>query len=173
MEFTEIWDKIWLTVVSLAGSGALSAIIASIFAFINNARIQKMITTAQKLSETEANKGIDKIKTITYKHDIQPIVESELKKINEYSVEVLKKELLVVKLQYDQLIHIVKALSHYFDNAYGINEDAREELNQYLDEAEKAITPTQSAETQVIIEERTEETVVEPVKTSKKTTVSR
>ena len=160
MEFTEIWDKICWAVISFAGSGALSAVIASLFAFVNNARQKKMIQTLQNLSQLETEKGIDKIKSITYKHDIQPLVESELKKVNEYSVEVLKKELELVRTQYAQLISIMECYSHLFDNSF-VNQEIKDELQEKIEEAKNGVQTTEPVESEVVIVNEPEQ-VAEP-----------
>lgn len=157
MEFAEIWDKISGIVISCVSSISVSTVIACVLSFINTARHNKMVKQLQQLSQLQTDKGLEKIKTITYKHDIQPLVESELKKVNEYSVEVLKKESLEVKQGYASIIKILEKLSHYFDNAYGVNEEAKAELQNEIDNAKNGYTPTEPAETKVIIEEHTEE----------------
>lgn len=175
MEITELWSKIVIYVTSALGSISIGAIISWVIAIANSARIKKTIAQfrANEIANAAVDNGLEKIKTITYKHDIQPLVESELKKVNEYSVEVLKKELAMVRLQYAQLIGIIEALSHYFDNAYGVNEDAKEDLQAQIDNAKNSVIETESAESQVIVAEHNEIAEEEPVAGTKTTKVIR
>lgn len=134
----EILNEIWVWIVSALGGVSLAGVIsAAIYGCLKGA-FSKTISkiNVEKIAKDATEKGIDKVKAVSFSHSIQPLVESELKKINELSVEVVKKELNEVKAEYKTLINIVKKLSAYFDNSIGVSDTAKQELKQAIAEAE-------------------------------------
>ena len=95
--------------------------------------------------------GINQIKNITFKNDIQPLVESELKKVYEYSIAVLETSLKAVKGQYGHVIDVLEALAKYFDNSIGVSEDAKAELKEAIEEAKNSLEETEPVESEVVI----------------------
>ena len=144
----EILNEIWVWIVSALGGVSLAGVIsAAIYGCLKGA-FSKTISkiNVEKIAKDATEKGIDKVKAVSFSHSIQPLVESELKKINELSVEVVKKELNEVKAEYKTLINIIKKLSAYFDNSIGVSDTAKQELKQAIAEAEnEPIEPTNYA----------------------------
>ena len=144
----EILNEIWVWIVSALGGVSLAGVIsAAIYGCLKGA-FSKTISkiNVEKIAKDATDKGIDKVKAVSFSHSIQPLVESELKKINELSVEVVKKELNEVKAEYKTLINIVKKLSAYFDNSIGVSDTAKQELKQAIAEAEnEPVEPTNYA----------------------------
>ena len=144
----EILNEIWVWIVSALGGVSLAGVIsAAIYGCLKGA-FSKTISkiNVEKIAKDATEKGIDKVKAVSFSHSIQPLVESELKKINELSVEVVKKELNEVKAEYKTLINIIKKLSAYFDSSIGVSDTAKQELKQAIAEAEnEPIEPTNYA----------------------------
>lgn len=171
----EILNEIWVWIVSALGGVSLAGVIsAAIYGCLKGA-FSKTISkiNVEKIAKDATDKGIDKVKAVSFSHSIQPLVESELKKINEMSVEVVKKELNEVKAEYKTLINIVKKLSAYFDNSIGVSDTAKQELKQAIAEAEnEPIEPTNYAVVGKVEEEdeAKDKTEREPLQDVKKAT---
>lgn len=171
----EILNEIWVWIVSALGGVSLAGVIsAAIYGCLKGA-FSKTISkiNVEKIAKDATEKGIDKVKAVSFSHSIQPLVESELKKINELSVEVVKKELNEVKAEYKTLINIVKKLSAYFDNSIGVSDTAKQELKQAIAEAEnEPIEPTNYAVVGKVEEEDEpkDKTAREPLQDVKKAT---
>lgn len=171
----EILNEIWVWIVSALGGVSLAGVIsAAIYGCLKGA-FSKTISKidVEKIAKDATDKGIDKVKAVSFSHSIQPLVESELKKINEMSVEVVKKELNEVKAEYKTLINIVKKLSAYFDNSIGVSDTAKQELKQAIAEAEnEPIEPTNYAVVGKVEEEdeAKDKTEREPLQDVKKAT---
>ena len=88
----EILNQVWVWLVSSIGGISVAGIITAIIYGSLKGAFNKAISkiNVEKISEQATEKGIERVKKITFTHSIQPIVESELKKVNEYSVEILK-----------------------------------------------------------------------------------
>ena len=171
----EILNEIWVWIVSALGGVSLAGVIsAAIYGCLKGA-FSKTISKidVEKIAKNATDKGIDKVKAVSFSHSIQPLVESELKKINEMSVEVVKKELNEVKAEYKTLINIIKKLSAYFDNSIGVSDTAKQELKQAIAEAEnEPIEPTNYAVVSKAEEEDEpkDKTAREPLQDVKKAT---
>lgn len=171
----EILNEIWVWIVSALGGVSLAGVIsAAIYGCLKGA-FSKTISkiNVEKIAKDATDKGIDKVKAVSFSHSIQPLVESELKKINEMSVEVVKKELNEVKAEYRTLINIVKKLSAYFDNSIGVSDTAKQELKQAIAEAEnEPVEPTNYAVVGKVEEEdeAKDKTEREPLQDVKKAT---
>ena len=171
----EILNEIWVWIVSALGGVSLAGVIsAAIYGCLKGA-FSKTISkiNVEKIAKDATDKGIDKVKAVSFSHSIQPLVESELKKINEMSVEVVKKELNEVKAEYRTLINIIKKLSAYFDNSIGVSDTAKQELKQAIAEAEnEPIEPTNYAAVGKVEEEveAKDKTEREPLQDVKKAT---
>ena len=171
----EILNEIWVWIVSALGGVSLAGVIsAAIYGCLKGA-FSKTISkiNVEKIAKDATEKGIDKVKAVSFSHSIQPLVESELKKINELSVEVVKKELNEVKAEYKTLINIIKKLSAYFDNSIGVSDTAKQELKQAIAEAEnEPIEPTNYAVVGKVEEENEtkDKTAREPLQDVKKAT---
>ena len=151
----ELFSQIWIWIASALGgvsiAGIISAIIYGCLKGAFNRTIAKI--NIQKISEETADKSILKIKDVSFKHSIQPIVEGELKKINEYATEVVKEQLAKMEEKYNKLLNVIEKLSAYFDNSIGVSENAKQELKQAITDAKNEPVEPESVETEEIIVE--------------------
>lgn len=149
MDFMTILSNIWNAVAPyLAGvsvSGLISAIIYGYLRGAFNKTISKL--DVGKIAEEATEKSVDKIKQVAFKQSIQPLVESELKKIDENAAKEFKAELAEVKASYEKLRVCLEKLSAYFDNSIGVSETAKTELHQALEDAK---LPEETAESVVV-----------------------
>lgn len=160
-----IWQAIVPYFAGVSIAGIISAIIYGCLRGAFNRTISKI--NVKEIADEATEKGVEKVKKITFNHSIQPIVESELKKIDEHAAELLKAEFQAVNDNYERLILVLEKLAAYFDNSIGVSEQAKAELKAAI---EAAKTEPVTAES-VIIDEQPEEKVtpsVEPVKEEKK-----
>lgn len=140
-----IWQAIYPYVAGVSVTGILSAVI---YGCLNGA-FSKTISKVniEKICEDATSKGIDKVKEVSFKQSIQPLCESELKKITEQANEYMKSYLDEMNKKYDQLIEIIEKLSAYFDNSIGVSDTAKEDLKDSINKAK--IAPT-TVETEVV-----------------------
>lgn len=164
----EILNTIWVWIVSILGGVSLTTILVFVIKFGVGAQIRKFLAkiNVEKIAEQATEKGVAKVKKISFNHNIQPLVESELVKINEKSTEVLKKELADVQKKYDNLIVIMEKLSAYFDNSIGVAEEKKADLKQAIADAKNDTVTAES----VVVDEFVDEdvkSVAEPEKPTK------
>ena len=167
----EILNQVWVWLVSAIGGISVAGIITAIIYGSLKGAFNKAISkiNVEKISEQATEKGIERVKKITFTHSIQPIVESELKKVNEYSVEILKTYMEETAKKYENVLNVLDKLSAYFDNSIGVSENAKNELKQAIAEAKNEPITVES----VVVDENIKETIietVEPTKTAKKPT---
>lgn len=148
----QIWQAVAPYLAGISVSGIISAVIYGCLkgAFnktISKLNVEKIVNDA---TEKSVEKGIDKVKKISYEQSIQPLVESELKKIDEYAAKEFKKELEEVKDSYEKLLNVLEKLSAYFDNSIGVSEESKAELHKAIDEAKLDPTTAKSVEVEVV-----------------------
>ena len=152
----EVLDIIWQYIAPIFGglsiAGILSAIIYGCLKGAFNRTISKINT--EKIAKDAVDKGVEKVKEVSFKHNIQPIVQSELKKVTEEANEHLKQELESVKEQYAKLLNVLGKFAAYFDNSIGVPDEAKADLKQALLDAE--IEPTTDeivVDSEIVVEE--------------------
>ena len=172
----EILNQIWVWILSAVGGLTLTGIITAIIYGSLRGAFNKTISkiNVQKIADQATEKGVERVKKISFTHSIQPIVESELKKINEHSTEVIKGSLKETSEKYDKLINVMEKLSAYFDNSIGVSESAKVELREAIKEAkeEKPMVAESVVSDEVVVVEEKEEIKVEPtITTANKKTI--
>lgn len=143
----QIWEVIAPYVTGISLSGVLGAIIFGCLKGAFNKTISKI--NVEKISEEATEKGLEKIKGVSFSQSIQPIVESKLKAIEEEANKYIAKQLDEVQEKYDKLVLVLEKLSAYFDNSIGVTEDAKLELKEAINNAKDLPTTIDST----IIEE--------------------
>ena len=160
----EVLDIIWQYIAPIFGglsiAGIISAIIYGCLKGAFNRTISKINT--EKIAKDAVDKGVEKVKEVSFKHNIQPIVQSELKKVTEEANEYLKQELESVKEQYAKLLNVLGKFAAYFDNSIGVPDEAKQELKQALLDAE--IEPTTG---EIVVDSKV---IVEDTKSAEKAT---
>ena len=160
----EVLDIIWQYIAPIFGglsiAGVISAIIYGCLKGAFNRTISKINT--EKIAKDAVDKGVEKVREVSFKHNIQPIVQSELKKVTEEANEYLKQELESVKEQYAKLLNVLGKFAAYFDNSIGVPDEAKQELKQALLDAK--IEPKTD---EIVVDS---EIVVEDTKSAEKAT---
>lgn len=169
----EILSNTWAILGISFGGVSLLTIICTILWFCLKSAFNKTIREMnikkiyEDANEEGFNAGIERVKEITFKHSIEPLVISNLEKANEYSVAVLKEELGKTQAKYDKLVAIMEKLSNYFDNSIGVPEEKKAELKEAIANAKSSEICEQVIESeQVVVEEQKSEK--QPEKSPKK-----
>ena len=158
----EILNEIWVWIVSALGGVSLSGIISAIIYGCLKSGFNKTITklNVEQIAETATDKGVERVKEVSFKHSIQPLVESELRKITEEANDYIRKAVTEVKEGYTEILAVLVALAAYFDNSIGVPEEAKAKLQDAILKASKGATSLESVES--------EEVIVESEKTAEK-----
>ena len=165
----EILDAIFSYVLPIGGGITVGGAIIAIGAKVIKSGVSKLIDkiNVKQIEQEAVQRGIDKIKDISFTQSIQPVVESELKKVTETANEYLFKQLKEVKEGYANLVTILAKFSAYFDNSVGIPENVKKELKDALagatpvEEIKQEITVSAPEEPEEEPEEETPEISIE------------
>ena len=134
----EFLNEIWVWIMSAIGGLSLSAIISSIIYGCLKGAFNKTISkiNVESIADKATEKGIERVKKVSFTHNIQPLVESGLEKVNEKAVETLREELVKLDNKYNNIINILETQAAYFDNSIGVPEEKKAELKQAIVEAQ-------------------------------------
>ena len=134
----EFLNEIWVWIMSAIGGLSLSAIISSIIYGCLKGAFNKTISkiNVESIADKATEKGIERVKKVSFTHNIQPLVESGLEKVNEKAVETLREELVKLDNKYNNIINILEKQAAYFDNSIGVPEEKKVELKQAIVEAQ-------------------------------------
>lgn len=144
----EFINEIWVWIATAIGGVSLAGIISTIIYACLRGAFNKTISkiNVQKIAELATDKGIEKIKNVSFEHSIQPLVESGLEKINEKALSILNEQLKLIQGKYDKLVNVLDKLSAYFDNSIGVTDNAKQELKEAISEA-KGDAPVKATST--------------------------
>ena len=168
MDFTEIFNNVWFWIVSFITGGGLSIALTIGLNLWHKASILKAIVAALNSFKKEnsakevAQMTLEQIKSVNISQNIQPIVMSEIKKAWEVAFEEFRKELVKTEKRYADLVNCFDKFALYFENAYGVTEETKEELREAINKAKNDITGEQNTELQVVIAENQESVVETP-----------
>lgn len=134
----EFLNEIWVWIMSAIGGLSLSAIISSIIYGCLKGAFNRTINkiNVESIADKATEKGIERVKKVSFTHNIQPLVESSLEKVNEKAVETLREELVKLDNKYNNIINILEKQAAYFDNSIGVPEEKKAELKQAIVEAQ-------------------------------------
>ena len=166
----EFLNEIWVWIMSAIGGLSLSAIISSIIYGCLKGAFNKTISkiNVESIADKATEKGIERVKKVSFTHNIQPLVESGLEKVNEKAVETLREELVKLDNKYNNIINILEKQAAYFDNSIGVPEEKKAELKQAIVEAQNKPVVAESVVVDEIVIPSTKQDV-EP-KTERKST---
>lgn len=147
----DIWTILGFSIGGVSVLGLLIGVAITII----KAKAEKIFSRKQldKSAEYMADKTCEKIKKVTIRQEIQPVLESGLEKVNEKSVVFVKKAVDDLNAKLDQIIRIQEAQAKYFDNSIGVNEEARVELKQAIADAKNTPKIEETQEIEIVIDE--------------------
>ena len=154
----EILAKIWNYALPI-GTGVTIGAIFTLVAYICIKAMLNKFATKLNLSSKEqelisqiADKVIEKLKGTTINGSLEKIAKSELQKITEVNIDLLKQELSQNSAEHYNLILILEKLASYFDNSIGVGEDKKQELKLAIENA-KSHEIAENSQEIVIVEE--------------------
>lgn len=168
---SETISQVLTWIGGILGGISVSAIITAIICGVLKGGFSKAVSKidVEGIAEKTTEKSIERIKDVSFKQSIQPIVEAELEKVNVKSREFIEKALEETQARYDKLIKVIESLASYFDNSIGVSEEAKENLRKAIKDAE--ILPV--ADNNIEIEEIVVEEEIKPKKTKSAVKVQR
>lgn len=162
-------QNIGVWVLSLVGGISIGGILGLIFWACFKGLITKAIAriNVKKIATEATEEVLERIKKVGFKQSIQPVVESELVKINEKADGALKAKLKETDKKLDAIHEEIKALAKYFDNSLGVTDEAKHglkvainnyekltaETEQEIFVVEEEVKPTRKAEKKAIVSE--------------------
>ena len=171
----EFLSQIWVWIIGILGgisyTGIIGAVIYGCLRGAFNKTISKINT--EKIVEEVVNKAVDKVKSVSFKQNIQPLVESELMKVNEKSNEHIELAYAKVKAKIDKLVNVMENLASYFDNSIAVTDEAKEKLHKSIAEAKDDIAKDTEITVDEIIIEETPQVIEEPKTKVKRTKIER
>lgn len=171
----EFLNEIWIWIMSAIGGLSLSAIISSIIYGCLKGAFNKTISkiNVESIADKATEKGIERVKKVSFTHNIQPLVESGLEKVNEKAVETLKEELVKLDNKYNNIINILEKQAAYFDNSIGVPEEKKAELKQAIVEAQNKPVVAESVVIDEIVIPNTKQAVEPKTERNSTTKVER
>ena len=149
----EFLNEIWVWIVGAIGGLSITGIISAIIYGALKGGFNRAIAriNVEEIAENATEKGIEKVKSISFTQSIQPLVESELKKVTEQANNYIEKALAKTQENYMKLLKVLEKLSAYFETSVYVSDETKEELRQAIEDA---------GEDEIVQEQ--EITVVEP-----------
>lgn len=144
----QLWQTIMPYLASVASVvGAIATIVTALLSVKKSrATVEKSVneflgkidleTLMKNAATLAAENGIARVKACSFTTSIQPLVESELLKINERANAYVKGSIQEAQSNYIKLLAVIKALAAYFDNSIGVSDAAKEELRRAISDAE-------------------------------------
>lgn len=171
----EFLNEIWVWIMSAIGGLSLSAIISSIIYGCLKGAFNKTISkiNVESIADKATEKGIERVKKVSFTHNIQPLVESSLEKVNEKAVETLREELVKLDNKYNNIINILEKQAAYFDNSIGVPEEKKAELKQAIVEAQNKPVVAESVVIDEIVIPSTKQAVEPKIERNSTTKVER
>ena len=171
----EFLNEIWIWIMSAIGGVSLSAIISSIIYGGLKGAFNKTISkiNVESIADKATEKGIERVKKVSFTHNIQPLVESGLEKVNEKAVETLREELVKLDNKYNNIINILEKQAAYFDNSIGVPEEKKAELKQAIVEAQNKPVVAESVVIDEIVIPSTKQAVEPKIERNSTTKVER
>ena len=157
----EILSSVGLWIAGIVAGVSIPTIIGTVFYLVAKGSVTRLISkvNVQKIADQATEKGIERVKKVSFTHNIQPLVESELEKINEKSNEHIEKTIAGMEKKLDAIIEIQEKQARYFDNSIGVTDEAKKELKEAIEKAKT--TPVEPIESVIEEEVVKEEKVVE------------
>lgn len=153
----ETVNQIWSVIAPYLAGISVAGVVSTIFYAILNAAFRKTVNKidVKKIVKESTDKGIEQVKEVTFKHSIQPVVNSELVKINEKADEHLEKAIQRLEKGYDKLVNVIDKLGAFYDDSMIPNEK-KEAFKQAVKEALTDNTQEVILESDVIVEDKKE-----------------
>lgn len=133
----EFLNQIWVWIVGAIGGLSITGIITAIIYGVLKGGFSKAIAKidVDGIADKATDKGVERIKNISFTQSIQPLVESELKKVTEQANEYIENALKQTQENYIKLLKVLEKLSAYFETSVYVSEETKNELKQAIEDA--------------------------------------
>lgn len=158
-----VWGYI-LPYLPIIINAVISAVITIVVKKIVDKKLSKI--DAKQVADEATNACLNKIKDVSFEHNIKPMVESELIKVRDEAKLIVKDEVKEIVKGNNDIIAILQALKTYFDDSAFISQDKKDNVQTIIDNSkEKVIEPVTSKIVIIADEEvaKTEEKVSKKV----------
>ncbi len=166
-----ILDKIGLLAGITIGGVSLLTIVGFVLWKVLSASFNRALRkiNLEKIVDIATDKAVDRIKKVSFSHNIQPIVLSEVKKLGEEIKLDVRKEFAEIKENQRKQVVIAEKQASYFEDSI-VSDDKKKALKDAIEDAKQDSVVVES----VVVEESPKEEVkstvapVEAVKTQYK-----
>lgn len=149
--FNKIWKAIYPYVSGITIGGIVSCLFYCLFKHGFTKTLNKVDT--KKIEDKAVEKAQESVKTTTFKTNIQPLVESELKKVVETatkSFETLNNDLRKdTQESYEKLLACIEALGNYFDDSIAVSQAKKDTFYNAIEVAKG--TKEIAKETEIVV----------------------
>lgn len=161
-----MFNELFIWIASLLGGVSVTGILSGVIYFCLKSAFNKQLKTidVQKIVDKKVDVTVkEKIETVAFTHSIQPVVESELEKLNEKADKHIENTVSRLEKKLDKVILIQEKQARYFDNSIGVSDEAKKELKEAIESAKvEEVKPIES-----VIVSKVENKAEEKVKTNK------
>lgn len=132
----ETLSTIWGYVLPIGGGITLGAIVIAIATILVKGILEKVVARIDidKTEEKAVAAGIEKLKTVSFKQSIEPIVKSRLEGVCETVLDNVDEKLDIVDDRYAKLVNVLTKLAAYFDNSL-VPEETKADLRAAIADA--------------------------------------
>lgn len=133
------FQRLWEIVSPYLAGITLGGIISCFFYAFFSGSIKKFINKIQlgDIVNQTVDTSMDKIKNVAIQVELQPIIEKELDKVNQYCKEEIEKNFAITKNVCNQMISCFENLAKYFDNSIGVSQEVKDNLYNAIEEAKQ------------------------------------
>lgn len=166
-----ILDKIGLLAGITIGGVSLLTIVGFVLWKVLSASFNRALRkiNLDKIVDIATDKAVDRIKKVSFSHNIQPIVLSEVKKLGEEIKADVQKEFAEIKENQRKQVVIAEKQASYFEDSI-VSDDKKKALKDAIEDAKQDSVVVESVvvEESPKVEEKTIVTPLEAVKTQTK-----
>lgn len=162
-----ILDKIGLLAGITIGGVSLLTIVGFVLWKVLSASFNRALRkiNLEKIVDIATDKAVDRIKKVSFSHNIQPVVLSEVKKLGEEIKADVKKEFAEIKENQRKQVVIAEKQASYFEDSI-VSDDKKKALKDAIEDAKQDSVVVES----VVVEETTkptEKAIVTPLEAVK------
>lgn len=133
----ETLNMIWNYVLPVGGGVAVSAILTFLVTTVVKAAANKVFgkIDVEEIEKKAVEKGVEKVKTISFKQSLEPLAKSELRKIAETVLDVVDDKIESMSEQYYSMLNVLSVLASYFDTSVAVPDEKKQALHEAIKNA--------------------------------------
>lgn len=128
---------IWQWILTALGGISITGLVGGIIVICAKGAFSRAINkiNVEKVVKQVVKAETDKIKDLTFKFSVQPILESGLMKVTENANAYIDEVVRRFEGKQAQMLEVLEKLSAYFDNSIGVSESAKQALKEAIERA--------------------------------------